>query len=280
VPARASRSRFPAAAPRGTLGRVDRVEILALCAAAVAVLMIGTWLVSLRLRDVSIIDPVWGLAFVVVACSAALAADGDTGRRLLLVALVGVWGLRLFVHLAVRKRGEPEDRRYAAMRARNPGTFPARSLVTVFGLQALLVLVVSLPVQMAAAEDGALGVLALVGAAVWAVGFAFESVGDLQLTRFRKDPANRGRVLDSGLWRYTRHPNYFGDFVVWWGLFLVALDAGGTWWTVIGPLVMSALLMRVSGVTLLEKDITSRRPGYADYVRRTSPFFPLPPRGA
>jgi steroid 5-alpha reductase family enzyme len=124
-----------------------------------------------------------------------------------------------------------------------------------------------------------IGPLAWVGFAVWMIGLCFETIGDAQLARFKADPANRGRVMDRGLWRYTRHPNYFGDFCIWWGLYIVALDASGTWWTVVGPLVMSTLLIRVSGAALLEKSLTSRREGYADYIRRTSGFFPRPPRG-
>lgn len=257
---------------------MDQLAVLGAAALAVGALMLLTWLVSLRMHDVSIVDPVWGLAFVAAVWAAFAVADGDDGRRLLLALLVTVWGVRLFGYLAWRHGGRGEDRRYTAMRERNPDTFAVRALVTVFGLQALLVLVVSLPVQMGQIPPTpGLGVLAVVGTAVWAVGLAFESVGDAQLARFRADPANRGKVLDTGLWRYTRHPNYFGDFLVWWGLFIVAAEAG-VWWTVVGPVVMSVLLVRVSGVSLLEKDISARRPGYADYVRRTSAFLPRPPR--
>lgn len=257
---------------------MDQMTVLGAAALAVGMLMFVTWVRSVRIADASIIDPVWGLAFVAVAWTAYAVAGGQADRRLLLAALVTAWGLRLFAHLAVRRRGHAEDRRYAAMRARNPRTFARRSLVTVFGLQALLVLVVSLPVQMGQIPDGpGLGALAVAGVLIWAVGLTFEVVGDAQLSRFRADPANRGAVLQTGLWRYTRHPNYFGDCLVWWGLFLVAAEAG-VWWTVVGPVVMTVLLRRVSGVTLLEGDIAQRRPGYADYVRRTSPFVPLPVR--
>lgn len=270
---------FPSGPRRVTVPVMDQLAVLGAAALAVGALMLLTWVVSLRMRDVSIIDPVWGLAFVVAVWAAFAVSDGDEGRRLLLGVLVTVWGLRLFGYHSWRHRGRGEDRRYTAMRERNPDTFAVRALVTVFALQAVLVIVVSLPVQMAQVPDTPdLGFLAVVGTVVWAVGLAFESVGDAQLARFRADPANRGRALDTGLWRYTRHPNYFGDFLVWWGLFLVAAEAG-VWWTVVGPVVMSILLVRVSGVGLLEKDIGERRPGYADYVRRTSAFVPLPPRG-
>lgn len=258
---------------------MDALTVLAWSALAVGVLMTALWAVSVRLRDSGIIDPFWGFGFVVVAWVAYLASDGDDGRRLLLAALTSVWGLRLFAHLARRNFGKPEDFRYAEMRARHGDRWPLRSLVTVFGLQAALMLIVSLPVQFGGVPDSpGLGWIAVAGVALWAVGLTFETVGDHQLSRFRADPANRGKVLDRGLWRYTRHPNYFGDFCVWWGLWLIAAEAGWPALTVVGPLLMSVLLMRVSGVGLLEKDIAARRPGYADYVRRTSAFFPRPPR--
>ena len=255
------------------------MPVTALSAVAVVALMLAAWALSLRLRDASIVDPVWGPAFVLVALVAALAGDGDPARRTLLAVLTAAWGLRLGWHLTRRKLGEPhEDRRYAAMRARRGQGFARWSLYAVFGLQALLVLVVSLPLQVAAGRDAPLGAAALPGVLVFLVGLAFEAVGDEQLRRFRADPASRGAVMDHGLWRLTRHPNYFGDACVWWGLWLVALPAGGTWWTAAGPLAMTLLLVRVSGKDLLERDIATRRPGYADYVRRTSGFVPWPPR--
>ena len=201
------------------------------------------------------------------------------GARWLLAGLTAAWGLRLGAHLTRRKLADPgEDRRYAQMRARHPHDFARWSLVAVFGTQALLVLVVSLPLQVAARQPSALGGWALAGVAVWALGLAFEAVGDEQLRRFKADPASRGQVMDRGLWRYTRHPNYFGDACVWWGLWLVALTAGGTGWTAVGPAVMTLLLVRVSGKGLLERDIAERRPGYPAYVARTSGFIPLPPK--
>jgi steroid 5-alpha reductase family enzyme len=241
-----------------------------LSAVALLVLMVGGWVVSLVLRDVSIVDVMWGPAFAVVAWI-ALAVEGGS-RCALMALLVTVWGLRLGGHLLARKRRERrEDPRYGAWRARHGARFPLVSLVTVFLLQGALVWVVSLPVQ---AASGTLSALVWVGVAVWAVGVLFEAIGDRQLAAFKADPANRGRIMDRGLWRFTRHPNYFGDFLVWWGLYLVA----GAWWTAVGPLVMTALLTRVSGKDHLERTMGAR-PGYADYVRRTSGFVPLPPRG-
>jgi steroid 5-alpha reductase family enzyme len=200
--------------------------VTAIAAVAVAALMLGLWLVSIPLRDVSIVDPAWGPAFVLVALVAALAGGGCAGRRSLLLGLTAVWGLRLGAYLLVRKLREPdEDRRYAQIRERRGGAFVVWSLVGIFGLQGLLVLIVSLPVQVAAGRGGSLTAAIVPGLVVFAVGLAFETVGDEQLRRFKADPANRGQVMDRGLWRYTRHPNYFGDFCVWWGLWLVALTA-------------------------------------------------------
>jgi len=260
-------------------------EVTAVAAVALAVVFVGLWAVSLILRDVSIVDPVWGPAFALVALVALIVGDeivdvGGDGRRWLLFGMTAVWGVRLGGYLLVRKHGDPgEDRRYAKMRARRgDGGFALYSLGAIFLGQGLLVLVVSLPVQVAAERAGGLGWVTWIGLAVWLLGVFFEAVGDEQLRRFKAGPDSKGEVMDSGLWRYTRHPNYFGDFCVWWGVWLVALGAGGTWWTAVGPLVMSFLLIKGSGAALLEKDIGERRPQYADYIRRTSGFFPLPPK--
>ncbi|WP_419840916.1 DUF1295 domain-containing protein [Candidatus Poriferisodalis sp.] len=254
------------------------MSALGLAAAVVAVLMLGCWLLSLRWGDASIVDPLWPLLFVAIGWANWIASGSGSGRKLLLIGMVTAWGLRLGVYLAIRKRGEPEDHRYVAMR-RKWRPFAWWSLVIVFGLQGLLATVVSLPLQAVLGADGtaALGWLDWVGATVWAVGLTFEAVADRQLRRFRADPANRGKVLDSGLWRYSRHPNYFGDSLVWWGIYLVAASAGA-YWTAVGPILMAVLLLRVSGVALLERSIGTRRPAYAAYVAHTSAFVPLPPR--
>ena len=254
-------------------------DVLPLAAAVVTALMLVTWLESVRRGDASIVDVVWGPAFALVALVGALAGDGDPARRWLLLGLTAAWGVRLAIHLANRKRKEPaEDRRYARLRQREGSSFARWSLVWIFGLQGLLVLIVSLPLQAGAEAEAGLDATIVPGVVLYLVGMAFEAVGDLQLTRFRAEPETEGRVMDRGLWRYTRHPNYFGDACVWFGLWLIVLPAGGTWWTVIGPVVMVVLLVRVSGAGLLERDIGERRPGYAEYVRRTSAFVPLPPR--
>lgn len=259
---------------------MSTIGLLALEAGIVLSLVTGLWAVSVVIRNTSIVDVFWGCGFVIIAWVAFALAEGYLHRRLLLAALVTVWGLRLTLYLAHRNLGKEEDYRYAAMRRRYGSRWPLRSLPVVFWLQGALMWVVSLPVQVGMTEPTpkSLGLLDWAGVALWAVGLAFETVGDMQLTRFKADPANRGLVMDRGLWRYTRHPNYFGDFCVWWGIWLVALATGSAWWTAIGPAAMSILLIRVSGVALLKRSLIPRRPGYADYVARTSAFLPWPPR--
>lgn len=254
--------------------------VVAVAAVAVLLLTLATWVVGTARRDVSIVDIVWGPAFAVVAAVALVVGGGASSRRILLAVLVGVWGIRLGGYLAWRNLGHGEDRRYQQMRRRHGDRFWFVSLATVFLLQGLLVLVVSLPVSLSAGarEPTGLGPLALVGALLWLAGLAFEAGGDWQLARFKADPANEGEVMDRGLWAWTRHPNYFGDFCVWWGAFLVAAETGGGRWGVVGPLVMTVFLLKVSGVALLERDIGRRRPGYAAYAERTSAFFPWPPK--
>ena len=253
-------------------------EVLIGAALAVAALMMVTWIISVVVRDASIVDIVWGLGFVVVAWVTFARADGDATRRWLLAGMTTLWGLRLSTYLALRNLGHGEDPRYQAMRRSIGPKFPIVSLVTVFGLQGVLMWTVSLPVQLGQVRATAVGPIAVVGVVVWAVGLGFEAVGDAQLARFKRDPGNKGAVMDQGLWRYTRHPNYFGDACVWWGLALVAAESGVGAWGIIGAVVMTILLRRVSGVTLLERSIVKRRPGYEDYVRRTSPFVPRPPK--
>jgi steroid 5-alpha reductase family enzyme len=248
---------------------------------AVMALMLIGWLVSLAMHDASIVDILWGLAFVTIAWVTFGVGHGSPGRSLLFALLVTIWGVRLALYLAKRNLGHGEDFRYQAMRKKR-ANFALWSLFGVFGLQGILAWIVSLPVQIAMhdATPHRLGVLAYVGGALWLVGLGFESIGDWQLARFKANPASAGQVMDAGLWRFTRHPNYFGDFCVWWGLFIIAVECGSAVVGVIGPLVMSILLTRVSGKDLLERSIGKRRPGYADYVKRTNAFFPGPPRKA
>ena len=252
--------------------------VLATCAVAIAAYMAAIWALSLPLRDASIADVFWGPGFALAAIVAAVISP-PSARATLLVVLTSVWGVRLALHIGTRwRKKKEEDRRYQAMRATWGHRFPWVSLFTVFLLQGALLWVVSLPLQAGAALGAArpLGPIDLAGVLVFGVGLAFEAVGDAQLARFLSDPSSRGRVMETGLWRYTRHPNYFGDALVWWGLGIIGA-ATGAWWCLLGPALMTFLLVRVSGVSLLEKDIAGRRPEYVAYIRRTSPFLPLPP---
>lgn len=258
-------------------GFAGDLAVAAGTALAVMLAAFGAALVTGRHR---VVDVAWGVAFSAVALAAYVvsAGAGDDGRRLLTTAATVLWGARLAAHIAWRGRGKGEDPRYERLLARAPGSRRARALRVIYLPQAALVWLVSLPVQAAQFEPLAPGPIALAGTALWAVGLGFEGVGDLQLARFTADRANRGRVMDRGLWSWTRHPNYFGDFLVWWGLFGMAC-AG---WqsaavSVVSPLTMSFLLTRGSGKRLLERHMADR-PGYADYVARTSGFLPMPPR--
>ena len=248
-------------------------------ALAITVLMILTWVISLVLKNASIVDVAWGIGFVAVAWMVAARVDGNVDRQFLIVAMTTLWGVRLAVYLFTRNRGAGEDHRYRAMRKRWGSRFPLVSLGTVFVLQGVLMWIVSLPVQLGQVEESPdVGVIAWLGVAVWAVGLFFEAVGDAQLAQFKGDPANEGLVMDRGLWKYTRHPNYFGDACVWWGIALVAAETTVGRWGLIGAVVMTVLLRKVSGVTLLEKSLVKRRAGYEEYIARTSPFLPRPPK--
>ncbi len=220
-------------------------DVMLVSAAALGAYMLALWALSVPLRDVSIVDPAWPLGFVVVSWIAFAVGDGERGRRLLLALLVSLWGVRLGGYLLARKlRERREDPRYARMRERRGAGFVRWSLGGIFLLQGALIFIVSLPVQGAAPRSAGVGALDWIGVAVWALGVFFEAVGDAQLARFKADERNRGKIMQQGLWRYTRHPNYFGDFAVWWGIYLVALSAGA-WWALVGPAVMSLLLIRV-----------------------------------
>lgn len=246
---------------------------------AILALMSGVWAWSVRVRNASIIDGWWGLGFVFLAAIAVWQSPITTTRAVVVLALVSLWGARLSWHIVVRNHGAGEDPRYAAMRAGHGEAFWWRSLFTVFWLQAVLLWIIAWPLEVAitAQEPRELGAADMVGVALFALGFAFESVGDWQLARFKADPANKGRVLDRGLWRYTRHPNYFGDATLWWGLGCFGL-ATGAWWVLVSPALMTVLLVKVSGVALLEKGLSHSKPGYRDYVARTNAFLPWWPR--
>ncbi|MHB1846613.1 MAG: DUF1295 domain-containing protein [Deltaproteobacteria bacterium] len=239
-------------------------------------LMTALWVVSVRLRDASIVDPWWSMAFLLVTGHTAL-RTGVTPAKVLLLFVVGAWSLRLWLHLLLRSRGRPEDPRYASFRRRfGPQRYWWVSFFQVFLLQGSLALLISAPLQLAAAAapPGPIAVTDLAGLVLFAAGFLFEAVADWQLQSFRRDAANRGKVLDTGLWRWSRHPNYFGEAVLWWGFWLLALGQPLGWATALAPALMTFLLLRVSGVTLLDAHLKSSKPGYEDYARRTSTFVP------
>jgi steroid 5-alpha reductase family enzyme len=255
---------------------------IAAALAAILVYMTALWAVSLALRNAGIVDIFWGLGFVLSAITYFALADGFDGRRLLVLILVGAWGLRLSGYIGWRNLGHEEDYRYRSMRERAGASFWWRSYFQVFMLQGLLLWVISAPLlaSMHNEDPDHFTPVDLFGAALWCVGIFFETVGDYQLARFKADPANRGKVMRSGLWRYTRHPNYFGDATIWWGLWIIAAGTPWGWATVFAPIIMTALLLRVSGVALLERTITRRRPEYADYIESTSAFIPWLPKKA
>jgi steroid 5-alpha reductase family enzyme len=257
----------------------SRPLLLSMLSGLVALLALAfcTWAVSLAKRDVSIVDSVWSVMILLAGGVYAAVQLAPAERVWWVLALVAIWAIRLAGYITWRNWGEGEDHRYQAIRARNQPNFGWKSLYLVFVLQAVLAWIVSLSLLAAIASERPWGWLDTLGVAVAVFGIVFEAVGDAQLAAFKARPENRGQVMNLGLWHYTRHPNYFGEFCVWWGFYLMALSAGG-WWAILSPLLMSVLLMKVSGVTLLEKDIGERRPAYRDYIARTNAFFPGMPR--
>ena len=264
---------------------ITMLEALTANAAVISVLMLALCACAVRINDVSFIDAVWGAGMALLALASFLQVTAPGTRTAMITAMTMIWGTRLGLHLFMRWWRSGEDPRYARIlaKARRTGRYGRGALLRVFAPQAVLLYITCLPAQLGVLASGAgagLGTLAIAGSVVWLIGMIFETVGDWQLARFRADPASRGRVLDTGLWRYTRHPNYFGDACVWWGIWLAAAD---TSWLIAlaslpGPLFLTFTLTRWSGKPLLEKGLAQSRPGYADYVARTSGFFPLPPR--
>jgi len=265
--------------------------VLSSSAALIAVAMLVAWVWSVARKDAGVVDLFWGLGFALVAWSSYLSGEAQGPRRLLVPVLVTVWGLRLSLYLAWRNLivglhpggdlGEKEDRRYRTMRRAAGPRFWWLSLFTVFGLQGVLLWFISLPLQVVQAIPGRtnLSWVDYLGVLMVAVGLLFETIGDWQLASFRLNPGSHGEVLNSGLWRYSRHPNYFGDFLVWWGFFVVAASSGpGVWVTAVAPLLMTVLLVKVSGVVLTERNMVDRRPRYREYVEATSVFVPWLPR--
>jgi steroid 5-alpha reductase family enzyme len=242
-------------------------------------LMVVMWLISLALKNSSIVDIFWGTGFVLIAwLTFLLFPEGYLPRKILSVLLVSIWGLRLSIHIFLRNKGKGEDFRYQKWRNEAGPSWWYRSFFKVFLLQGILMWIISLPVVAAqVSPNGPLSILDYFGVAVWIIGFYFEAAGDFQLAQFKSNPENKGRVLNNGVWKYSRHPNYFGDAFQWWGFFILALSAG-YWWTLISPVIMTLLLIRVSGVALLEKTLKETKPGYREYVENTSAFIPMPPR--
>ena len=254
-------------------------QVLALTAVCIVVMMVALWIVSLIKKDASIVDIFWGLGFVMVGWASWRLSDANSQRGTVLAVLTTLWGVRLGGYLWWRNHGKGEDFRYQAMRRHYGSSFAIKSLIIVFGVQGALMWIVSLPVQLGQmTNDAKIGVVGCIGIVVWAIGFLFESVGDIQLARFKANSANAGKVMDKGLWRYTRHPNYFGDACVWWGIAIIAAESRIGLFGIVGAVVMNVLLLKYSGVPILEKSINKRRPGYEEYQRRTSSFFPLMPK--
>jgi steroid 5-alpha reductase family enzyme len=243
---------------------------------AAAAMMILGWLFSVVHRNVTIVDSLWGLGFVLITWLTYALSDGYWGRSLLIAALITMWGLRLSIYLSWRNWGKGEDPRYGSWREKSGKPFWIVSLFKVFLLQALFLWIISLGPQMGqiAASPDTLTWLDALGIIVWAIGFVFESVGDWQLVRFKSDPTNQGKVMNRGLWAYSRHPNYFGEFLIWWGIFFITLSTPNSWWTIFSPIIVTAVLLKMTGIPLTEKALIERRPGYSDYIKRTSAFVP------
>lgn len=260
----------------------ETAQILLTNFALLMACMLVLWLISIPLGDVSFIDSFWALGFIIVAGSTYVLTGGGTDRRGLLLTLTAVWGARLAAYLFLRWRREGPDGRYVAMLARSKGNVHLASLLKVFLLQGPILWLVSLPVQLGQIDAAPveLGVLAWLGLALFAVGLFFEATGDHQMANFKADPANHGKVMDRGLWRYTRHPNYFGDACAWWGIYLIAAETPHGAWSFIGPALLTWTLVKWSGAALLERRLRASRPGYEEYLQRTSSFIPWPPSSA
>ena len=247
---------------------------------AVTGMMFVGWLLSLIYKNVTLVDSLWGLGFVLIAWISFGLSEGYMGRKILIGIVTTAWGLRLSAHLAWRNWGKGEDPRYGSWRRASGERFWIISLFKVFLLQALFLWVIALAVQYGQipGQPAYFTWLDSTGLIIWLIGFGFETVSDWQLARFKNDAANRGKVMDRGLWGYSRHPNYFGECLIWWGIFFIALSTPNSAWTVISPLVITAVLLKMTGIPLMEKSIVDTRPGYRDYIRRTPTFIPWFPK--
>ena len=250
---------------------------LPVVAGAIVLVLAVTFVAAKIAHRHNVIDTAWGVLFVAVAITACVLGSADPLRRTLLLVLPLAWGLRLAIHIGRRSRGKGEDPRYDAMLSKAKGSRDVYALRMVYLLQGILAFLISAPIQVGAFEHGGVGPIAFLGVAIWVVGVSFEAIGDAQMERFRADPSHKGKVIDVGLWRYTRHPNYFGDACVWWGIFLVAAEHWPGLLTLPAPVIMTLLLTKGSGARIMEKHM-SQRPGWAEYAARTSGFFPLPPK--
>ena len=259
---------------------METVSVFAINLIAAAGFFVIGWAISLVRKNVTIADSFWGLGFILIAWLTFFQTDGFMLRKLILSLLVTLWGVRLFIYMSIRNSGKGEDPRYASWRERHGENFWLVSLFKVFLVQALFQWIIALGVQYGqiASVPAHLTWLDAVGALIWAVGFTLETAADLQLYMFLSDPANRGRVMDRGLWRYSRHPNYFGESLVWWGIFVIVLSTPWGVWTVVSPLVITYTLLKLTGVTLMEETEFSDNPEYQEYVRRTSAFIPWFPK--
>lgn len=247
--------------------------------AGVIILLAITAVIGFSIGRHNVVDVTWGLGFVLIALITAVLGNGDLWRRLLVLVLIGVWGLRLGSSMFRRSRGKGEDPRYEKLLDDAGGNRALTAITKIYATQGPALWFVSLPLQVSSVAHGTLWWFAVIGVVVWIVGVTFETVGDLQMDRFKADPANKGTVMDRGLWRYTRHPNYFGDACVWWGTFLVCLTFWPTVVTILSPVAMTYFLVFATGARLLERHM-AERPGYREYQQRTSYFVPLPPRKA
>ncbi|WP_252342180.1 DUF1295 domain-containing protein [Rhodococcus sp. 14-2483-1-2] len=240
--------------------------------------MIVTALIGARIGRHNVVDVTWGGGFVLIALISAATGTGELWRRILLLVLVGVWGLRLAVHVFRRSRGHGEDPRYTELLAKATGNKTLYALRKIYLTQAVALWFVSLPLQVSAVAHGSVLPVVVLGVVVWILGWTFEAVGDAQLTAFKADASNKGKIMDRGLWSWTRHPNYFGDSAVWWGLFLVSASAWPGVFTLLSPMAMTYFLVFATGARLLERSM-EKRPGYREYQQRTSYFLPRPPKG-
>jgi steroid 5-alpha reductase family enzyme len=256
------------------------LQTLGATAAALLVMMAVTFAIALKAGKHSVVDTAWGIGIALTALVALLssAGHGDAARRYLLLAAAVAWGLRLALYIGRRNHGKPEDPRYRDLLSKAKGNKNLYAFRHVYLLQALILWVACLPIQAGMLERAPVSALTIIGALGWLTGFFFESVGDGQLARFKADPAHQGLIMDRGLWRYTRHPNYFGDFCMWWGLFAISIGSWAGLAFVFAPLLMTFILTRGSGQRMTDRLMSATRPEYADYIARTSGFFPLPPR--